>query len=71
MRHAPPRVEPEQPRPTAPKARKPRAATRAYAPEVACDLPDDIPVSTAELGLVLTYLSDQIACILAGDDNAT
>ena len=56
MPHAPPRVESEQARPTAPKPRKPRATARTYAPEVACDLPDGIPVSAGELGLVLAYL---------------
>ena len=69
MPHAPPRVESEQARPTAPKPRKPRATARTYAPEVACDLPDGIPVSAGELGLVLAYLSDEIARILAGDDD--
>lgn len=42
---------------------------RAYAPEVACDLPDATPVSADEVGLVLAYLSDELARILAGGDD--
>jgi hypothetical protein len=36
---------------------------------VVCDPGGTIPVSAGELGLVLAYLSDEIARILAGDDD--
>lgn len=79
MRNAPQPESPELRTPTAEVPRPPRPSDRsrtsgravhtAYAPEVACDLPDTIPVSAGELGLVLAYLSDEIARILAGDDD--